>query len=66
MSEETGFKCPKDGNTLSLVYEAEKLSNAIRVSVYYKCPLCGYKRDAERLELQKSEQGIVIRRFLYP
>jgi len=66
VSEKNNIKCPKDGNALVLMYEAEKLGNTARVMVYYKCPVCGYRKDAERLELQKTEQGILVKKFLYP
>ena len=66
MSSEGGMKCPKDGSELTLIYEAEKLGDSARVLIYYKCPVCGYKKDSERLELKRVEQGILLKRFLYP
>lgn len=65
MDEKNTLKCPKDGSGLEFIYEAEKLSNSTRISLFYKCPTCGYRREAERLELQRTEQGVVIKRLLY-
>jgi C4-type Zn-finger protein len=58
------LKCPKDGNTLVLVYESERLSGVVRVSIYYKCQVCGYRRDVEKLEISRDEQGVLIKRAL--
>lgn len=62
MSEKT-FNCPKDGTVMSLVYESEKIGNLVKVSIYYKCTTCGYRRDLEKLELQRGEQGVVVKKF---
>lgn len=62
---EKELKCPKDGNILQLVYESEKLSNYVKTSIYYKCPVCGLRRDLERLEIQKTDQSINVRRTRY-
>lgn len=60
------FKCPKDSSLLEFIYETEKTSDLVKVSMYYKCPLCGFRKDIEKLELRKAEQGILIKRSLYP
>ncbi|MEM1695073.1 MAG: hypothetical protein QW764_04330 [Desulfurococcaceae archaeon] len=61
------LKCPKDGNPLVLIYESEKLSNGLtRVTMYYKCSTCNYRRDLERLEIGvlKDNGAISIKRVL--
>lgn len=65
MSEKTP-SCPKDGNALSLVYESEKIGNLVKVSIYYKCSTCGYRRDLERLEVQRGDQVLTIKKFTRP
>lgn len=60
------MRCPKDGNVLQLVYESEKLSNYVKVSIYYKCPVCGFRRDLERLEIQRTDHLINVKRTLHP
>ncbi|MEM4718230.1 MAG: hypothetical protein QXE81_05675 [Desulfurococcaceae archaeon] len=64
MSEKE-LKCPKDGGLLQLMYESEKLSKLVKISIYYKCVTCGFRKDIERVELQRVEQGISVKRFLY-
>jgi len=60
------LKCPRDGNTLMLIYESEKLVNGVtRVAIYYKCSTCSYRRDVERLEISRAGDGISIKRILY-
>jgi C4-type Zn-finger protein len=59
------LKCPKDGNPLVVVYESEKIGDTTRVSIYYKCQVCGFRRDIERLEISRGEQGLVVKKFLY-
>lgn len=64
MSEKE-LKCPKDGGWMQLMYESEKLSRVVKISIYYKCINCGFRRDIERIELQRVDQGISVKRFLY-
>jgi C4-type Zn-finger protein len=59
------LKCPKDGNPLVVVHESEKIGDTTRVSIYYKCQVCGFRRDIERLEISRGEQGLVVKKFLY-
>lgn len=69
MSSEAGekeVKCPRDGNVMTLIYESEKIGDSVKVSIYYKCSSCGFRRDVERLEVRRGEQGAVIKKFLYP
>lgn len=66
MEKDTVLKCPRDNNVFSLMYESERLDNTIRIVVYYKCPVCKYRVDLERLELLRGEHGIVVKRTLYP
>lgn len=61
------LKCPKDGGSLILSYESEKLTNGlIRVAIYYRCSACNYRRDIERLEIMvvKDNGTINIKRVL--
>ncbi|MEM0031393.1 MAG: hypothetical protein QXS24_06590 [Desulfurococcaceae archaeon] len=65
MSEKV-LSCPKDGNALSLVYESEKIGNVVKISIYYKCPTCGYRKDLEKLEVQRGEQLLAVKKFTRP
>ncbi|MEM2024866.1 MAG: hypothetical protein QXW94_01060 [Desulfurococcaceae archaeon] len=69
MSSEEGereVKCPRDGNSLTVIYESEKIGDLVKVSIYYKCSACGYRKDLERLEVKRGDQGTVIKKFLFP
>jgi len=47
--------CKRDGKTMLLVKEVEKLSNGEqRVTYSYKCPLCGYTVSVEQLTVKKQ------------
>jgi len=47
-------------------YESEKLDKGlVRVTIYYKCPLCGSRRDLEELRIERSGENIVITRRVY-
>lgn len=64
--ETAAIKCPRDGAMLILLYESEKLANGLtRVTIYYKCPNCNYRKDSERLEITREGSGISIKRTLY-
>ncbi|MEM1701848.1 MAG: hypothetical protein QXP02_03215 [Desulfurococcaceae archaeon] len=64
MSNE-GVKCPRDGNVLNIVYESEKLGTGIvKAYLYYKCPVCNYRQDIERLEIQKADDKVLIKRHV--
>lgn len=61
-----GLKCPRDGTPLILLAESEKLSDGnVRATYYHKCPLCGFRRDLERLELAKNKEAIAIKRTIF-
>lgn len=62
MSSE-GLKCPRDGNIMNVMYESEKLgTGVIKVYFYYKCPICNYRQDIERLEIQRADDKILVKR----
>jgi hypothetical protein len=66
MSENEVIKCSKDGSLMVFTYESEKLKgDLVRVSLYYKCPVCGSKRDIEEVRIEKSNQGFIVTRRAY-
>jgi C4-type Zn-finger protein len=62
---EREYKCPKDGNTLVLMQETEKIGSTAKITIYYKCQVCGYRKDIERLEVTRGEKGLIVKKFLY-
>jgi len=66
MSESSGVKCSKDGALMIFTYESEKLKGDMtRVSLYYKCPICGSRRDLEELRIERSDKGFIITRRVF-
>jgi len=62
--------CKRDGKTMLLVKEVEKLSNGEqRVTYSYKCPLCGYTVSVEQLTIKKqlgNGDGVeIVKKNLY-
>lgn len=55
--------CPRDKSQLYLVLEAEKIDKLTRATFSYKCPVCGYRLDVERVEISKSNNEIVVKRI---
>lgn len=59
-------KCPRDGTPLALLIESEKLSDGnVRATYYHKCPLCGFRKDLERIEITKSGDQITVKRTIF-
>jgi hypothetical protein len=66
MALATSIKCSKDGNPMTFIYESEKLEKGhVRVILYYKCPVCGSRKDLEELRIERSGENIVITRRVY-
>ncbi len=66
MAMSTSIKCSKDGSPMIFTYESEKLDKGLaRVTLYYKCPVCGSRRDLEELRIERSGENIVITRRAY-
>lgn len=60
-------KCPRDGNTMVLVLESEKLSDGtVKAYFSYKCVVCGFKQELERVEVARSGDAINIKRTITP
>ncbi len=63
MAEGKGFKCKKDGKEMYFVEESEKMSDGSRKAIfYYRCPVCGYRIEAEHVVISFNKDKIVIRR----
>lgn len=60
---EEKYICPRDKSQLYLVLEAEKLDKLTRATFSYKCPVCGYRLDVERVVISRSGNEIVIKRM---
>jgi hypothetical protein len=66
MSGGEGVKCSKDGNVMVFTYESEKLKgDQVRVFLYYKCPVCGSRRDIEETRVERSDRGFIVTRRVY-
>mgnify|MGYP001626190942 FL=1 len=60
-------KCPKDNNTMILVLESEKLSDGtVKAYFNYRCPICGFKLEVERIEITRSGEAISIKKTFTP
>ncbi|MCY0868133.1 MAG: hypothetical protein OWQ48_02740 [Desulfurococcus sp.] len=58
-------KCPRDGNTMLLILESEKLSDGtVKAYFTYKCPVCGFKIEAERIEVARGEEALSVKRII--
>jgi len=66
MSESSGIKCSKDGALMVFTYESEKFKGDIaRVSLYYRCPVCGSRKDLEELRIERIDEGFVVTRRVF-
>jgi hypothetical protein len=66
MSETTGVKCSRDGSLMVFTYESENLKgDIVRISLYYKCPLCGARREIEEIRIERSEKDFLVTRRLH-
>jgi len=66
MSRNEAIKCSKDGSPMIFTYESEKLKGElVRVSLYYKCPICGFRKDIEELRIEKNDRGFTVTRRAY-
>lgn len=67
MVERKGFICKKDGKEMYFVEESEKMSDGSRKAVfYYRCPVCGYRVEAEHVMISFDKGKIVIKRRIRP
>ncbi|ADI31383.1 hypothetical protein [Staphylothermus hellenicus] len=58
-----GFICKKDGKPMYLIEETEKMSNGKhRAIFYYKCPICGYRIEAEQVIVTVENDEIIVNR----
>ncbi|ADV65212.1 hypothetical protein [Desulfurococcus mucosus] len=63
----TEVKCPRDGNTMILVLESEKLSDGtVKAYFSYRCPICGFRLEAERIEVTRGEGVLSVKRTVTP
>ncbi len=60
---ENGYLCRRDGSLMYVVYESEKtMDNKLRVSIAYKCPVCGFRVEAETLEMTRGRDSYTLTR----
>jgi len=54
-------KCPKCGTQMSLFREFEQNNKSEKlVRVYYKCPICGFKRAVEEIQIDAGNGTLRI------
>ncbi len=62
---EAAMTCKRDGKPMYLVEESEKMSDGTRrITLYYKCPVCGYRVEIEQLVINVSNDNIRIKRLI--
>ncbi len=62
---EAAMTCKRDGKPMYLVEESEKMSDGTRrITLYYKCPVCGYRVELEQLVINVDRGNITVKRFI--